>query len=55
MWTQFVNMDFDSALRLDALRNSHPVEVCLLSNYSRTSLVGTRIIRTLFQSPSKFF
>ena len=30
MWTQFVDMDFDGALRLDALQNSHPVEVVCL-------------------------
>ena len=27
MWTQFVSMDFDGALGLDALKNSHPIEV----------------------------
>ena len=29
MWTQFVSMDTNSALALDGLRNSHPIEVAV--------------------------
>ena len=27
LWSQFINDDFSSALRLDALRSSHPIQV----------------------------
>lgn len=33
IWTQFATSDFTRALELDALRNSHPIEV---SQYMRT-------------------
>lgn len=32
MWTQFVTETWSPALKLDALKNSHPIEVRLLVN-----------------------
>ncbi len=31
IWTQFASTDFTRALELDALKNSHPIEVCMCS------------------------
>lgn len=33
IWTQFVSADYTRALDLDALDNSHPIEVCMMSPF----------------------
>ena len=44
IWTQFASSDFTNALELDALNNSHPIEVrTSLTIYNSTFEAGTRM------------
>ena len=55
VWTQFVSMDLGRALRLDALDNSHPIEVrhvsCPCHHHSHPIEVRHVSCRCHHQSP----